>query len=201
MEIITPFKSFYNTIQSIKDNDEQYPHILSRLEALQQVASAVQEKEPEKMSDDVRKGLEKLSTILASTKEFLERFNNTVKVLQAIKANNYKSEFENLNKSLTDAFVTFSAALHVHQEKMLDGQREKLRELHRIMGEQDEKLDVQKERLVVQDKKQREQEARLAKQERRLEEQEDKLTEQEDTLQRLETKVAYGSRAFYCVLL
>lgn len=70
MEIITPFKSFYNTIQSIKDNDEQYPHILSRLEALQQVASNVQEKEPEKMSEDVRKGLEKLSTILASTKNF-----------------------------------------------------------------------------------------------------------------------------------
>lgn len=194
MEIIIPFKSFYNTIQSIRDNDEQYPHILSRLEALQQVASNVQKKEPEKMSEDVRKGLEKLSTILASTKEFLERFNNAFKVLQAIKANNYKSEFENLNKSLTDAFVTLSAALHVHQEKTLEAQQgaldeqgEKLRELHQIMGEQDEKL-------VMQDKKQREQEARLAKQKRMLE-------EQEDTLQRLETKVAYGSRAFYCVLL
>lgn len=201
MEIIIPFRKFYNTIQSIQDNDEQYPHILSRLEALQHVASSVQEKEPEKMSEDVRKGLEKLSTILESTKGFLERFNKTPMVLQAMKANNYKSEFENLNKSLTDAFVTLSAALHVHQEKTLEAQQgaldeqsEKLRELQRIVGEQDEKL-------VAQDKKRREQEARLARQERRLEVQEDKLAEQEDTLQSLETKVAYGSRAFYCVLL
>lgn len=110
----------------MQDNDKQCPHILSRFEALQQVTSQIQQKDSERMSEDLRAGLDKLRAILESTGEFIKQFNEANPFFHMVKANNYKVEFEDLNKSLTDAFVTFSAALHVHQEKMLEDQQSTL---------------------------------------------------------------------------
>lgn len=208
MEIITPFKAFYNSIKKMQDNDKQCPHILSRFEALQQVTSQIQQKDSERMSEDLRAGLDKLRAILESTGEFIKQFNEANPFFHMVKANNYKVEFEDLNKSLTDAFVTFSAALHIHQEKMLEDQQstleqqqETLRELLKEMAGQEQEAGEQKKKQAEQEKKLQEQDTRLAKQERRLKEQQEKVAEQEEVLDRLEAKAVFSSRAFYCTLL
>lgn len=179
MDVIMPLRSFYNMFDTMRNNGQQCPHILSRLEALQELVAFVQERESGQHSEDVSKALEKLNTILVSAKELLNSFSKKYPVTQMVKASNYKLEFETLNKSLTDAFVTLSGALHVHQEKKLEEQGNKL-------AEQERKLNDQKNKL--------------AEQERKLDEQEDKLAEQEDILQRVESKLAYETRAYYCVL-
>lgn len=143
---------------TMKNNGQQCPHILSRLEALQELVAFVQERESGQHSEDVSKALEKLNTILVSAKELLNSFSKKNAMAQMFKSSDYKLEFENLNKSLTDAFVTLSGALHVHQEKKLEEQGNKLAEQAR------------------------------------------KLDEQEDILQRVESKLAYETRAYYCVL-
>lgn len=172
MEVIKPIFTFYNLFDKMKTNKENCPHILSRLEALQELVAFVQQKEQYQLSEDVSKALEKLNTILESAKKVLEKFNNINVMIHMVKSNNYKLEFENLSKSLTDAFVTLSGALHVHQEK---------------------KLDKLESKLVKQKNK-------MAEQERKLAEQEDKLAEQEELLQRVESKLVYGSRGYYCIL-
>lgn len=194
MEVVKSFQVFYNVFDRMKDNDEQSPHIFSRLEALQELVGFVQNKEPDQLFDDVHKALDKLAIILESAKGMLERFNKTHMVKHMVKSSDYKAEFEKLNKSLTDAFVTLSGALHMHQEWTLDRQEVKL-------DEQRKKLAKQENVLAEQDNKLHEQEKRLAKQERKVVEQEDKLAEQEDLLQRLESKVMNQSKGFYCVLL
>lgn len=147
MEIITPFKAFYNSITKMQDNDKQCPHILSRFEALQQVTSQIQQKDSERMSEDLRAGLDKLKVILESTEEFIKKFNEANALVHMVKASTYKVELEDLNKSLTDAFVTFSAALHVHQEKKLQEQETRLAKQERRLEEQQEKLAEQEEAL------------------------------------------------------
>lgn len=208
MEIIAPFKAFYTSMQKMKDNDKQCPHILSRFEALNHVTSQIKQEDSKGMSEDLRAGVDKLNAILESTGKFVQQFNNANPVIQMVKANTYKAEFEELNKSLTDAFVTFSAALHIHQEKKLDDQhstmeqqQEALKELLKETTRQEHEADLQKEKQVEQEKKLQEQETRLARQERRLEEQQEKLAEQEEALERLEAKAVLSSTAFYCTLL
>lgn len=160
------------------------------------------------MSEDLRKGLDNMNAILESTGEFIQQFNKANPVIQMVKANAYKTEFEDLNKSLTDAFVTFSAALHIHQEKKLEEQhsgleqqQETVMELLKETTKQEQEVNMQKEKQAKQEKKLREQETRLAKQERRLEEQQEKLAEQEEALDRLEAKAVFSSVGFYCTLL
>ncbi|XP_073327832.1 mixed lineage kinase domain-like protein [Pagrus major] len=165
MEVIKPLMGVYNMFDRMKKNDQQCPHIVSRLEALQKLVAFVQERQSGQLSEDVSKALEKLNAILVSANELLTNFSKKYPVTQMYKSSDYKSEFDNLNKSLTDAFVTLSGALHVHQERKLD-----------------------------------EQEDKLAEQTRKLNEQEVKLAEQEDILQRVESKLAYETRAYYCVL-
>lgn len=194
MEIVKSFQLFYNVFDRMKDNDEQSPHILRRHEALQELVAFVQQKEPDQLFDDVHKALDKLAVILDSANGMLEKFSKTPMVKHMMKANDYKAEFERLNKSLTDAFVTLSGALHIHQEWSLDRQEGKLDQQRKTLAKQENVL-------AEQDNKLHEQEKRLAKQEKKLVEQEDKLAEQEDLLQRLESKVAYQSKGFYCVLL
>lgn len=207
MDVVAPFRAFYTSMQKMKNNDKQCPHILSRFEALHQVTSQIKQEDSE-MSEDLRAGLEKLNAILESTGEFIQQFNKANPVVHMVKANAYKIEFEDLNKSLTDAFVTFSAALHVHQEKKLqdqhstlEQQQEKLKELLMETSKQEQEADVQKGKHAEQEKKLQEQETRLSKQERRLEEQQEKLAEQEEALERLEAKAVFSSTAFYCTLL
>lgn len=206
MEVFTVVKSFYNVFDRMKDNSDKNPHIMSRLEALQKLVVFVQQEKPDQLSEDVCKALEKLNTILSSANKLLERFNKINVVLHAVKAGEYQSEFESLNKSLTDAFVTLSGALHIDQEKKLEEQaselakhRKKLDLQEKKLEEQEKKLNLQNTVLTEQDNKLHEQERKLITQERKLEEQEDKLHEQGDLLQRLEAGIE--SRGFYCVLL
>lgn len=199
MEVITVFKSFYGVFDRMKDNSDKNPHIMSRLEALQKLVVFVQQEKPEQLSEDVCKALEKLNIILSSANKLLERFNKTNVMVHMVKAGEYQSEFESLNKSLTDAFVTLSGALHIDQEKKLEEQESKLAKHRRKLELQEKKLELQDTMLTEQDNKLHEQERKLITQERKLEEQEDKLAEQEDLLQRLEAGIE--SRGFYCVLL
>lgn len=192
MEVITVFRAFYNVFDRMKDNSDKNPHIMSRLEALQKLVVFVQQEKPDQLSEDVCQALEKLNIILSSADKLLERFNKANAMVHAVKASEYQSAFESLNKSLTDAFVTLSGALHIDQEKKLEEQESELAK-HR------KKLDLQDTMLTEQDNKLHEQERKLITQERKLEEQEDKLHEQEDLLQRLEAGIE--SRGFYCVLL
>lgn len=179
MDVIKPFIGIYNLVDRIKTNNEKCPHILSRLDALQSLVEFIQQKDADQLSEDVIKALEKLNTILESAKEVLSKFNKQHAMTHMVKAGDYKSEFENLNKSLTDAFVTLSGALHVHQE-------EKLVEQESMLAEQGNTVQELKKKL--------------AKQERKLVEQEDRLAEQEDIVQRMESKIAYQSKGYYCIL-
>lgn len=165
MEVIKPFWTVYNLFDRMKNNDQQCPHILQRMKALEKLVLFIEHDMPEQLPDDVKEALEKLSKTVASAGLQITKFMETHKLNQMVKASDYRSEFESLNKSLTDSFVTLSVALHVHQEKKLDDQ-----------------------------------EIKLAKQEWRLAEQENKIAEQEDILQRVESKLDYQNRGYYCIL-
>lgn len=185
-------------VDKMKNNNETGPHVLSRLDALKELVVFVQQKDPDQLSDNVCKALEKLNTILESGNEALTKFNKKLgvgvhQVVHLVKAGDYEKEFDSLNKSLTDAFVTLSGALHIQQERMLTEQKKKLVEQEKKLVEQEKKLVKQEKKLVEQEEKLDKQEKRLVEQ---LEEQQDKLAEQEELLSR----VAYGSRGFYCVV-
>lgn len=206
MEIILPIRSLYTTVDKMKNNNDTSPHILSRLDALKELVVFVQQKDPDQLPDNVCKALEKLNTILESGNKALTEFNRKYVVgvqqmVHLVKASDYEKEFDSLSKSLTDAFVTLSGALHIQQERMLTEQDKKLVEQEKKLVEQEKKLVAQEKKLVKQEKRLVEQEKNLFKQEKRLveqlEEQQDKLAEQEELLSR----VAYGSRGFYCVVL
>lgn len=50
-------------------------------------------------------------------------------------------EFENLNKSLTDDYISLSGALHIDREMKLDKQEKKMSELEAKLAEQEETLE------------------------------------------------------------
>ncbi len=179
MEVIKPFWTIYNLIDRMKNNNEQCPHISQRLKALEKLVLFILQKEPDQLSDDVNEALGKLNKVLLSAAELIGKFSDAHMLNQMVKSSDYKLEFDNLNKSLSDAFVTLSGALHVSQGK---------------------KLDEQDKRFAEQEKKLHEQRKKLVEQERKLAEQEDKLAEQEDILQRVESKLVYESRGYYCIL-
>lgn len=218
MELLNPMKPFmavYSVFDKMKLNKDQNPHILSRLEALQELVVFVENKEPHQLSKNVQEALKKLAIILVSAKEILDGFEKMNMMVHVVKASDYKSEFEQLNKSLTDAFVTLSSALHIHQEKTLDEQEKKLMEQRNGLTKQDNQLHEQQKKLARQEKMLVEQEKELAEQRQNLDEQDGKLEdqeknlarqekmlkEQEDLLLQLESRVMNESRAFYCVLL
>ena len=157
----------------------------------------IQSEMPQPLSDEVKEALEKLSETVTTAAAVIRKFMETHKLNQIVKASDYKLEFESLNKSLTDAFVTLSVALHVYQEKKLNEQEIKLAKQEKRLDEQEiklakqeKKLDEQEIKLAKQEKKLDEQEIKLAKQEKRLDEQEIKLAKQEKKLDEQEIKLA-----------
>ncbi|XP_051237949.1 golgin subfamily A member 6-like protein 10 isoform X2 [Dicentrarchus labrax] len=157
MELIKPFWTIYNMFDKMKNNNEQCPHVMQRLKALEKLALSILQKEPNQLSDDVKEALEKLNKVLLTAAELIGKFTQTFK------------------------------------GKKLDEQEEKLLK-------QDEKLLEQESMLIEQQKKLAAQERKLAEQERKLAVQEDRLEEQEDILQRVESKLVYQSRGYYCIL-
>ncbi|XP_069384023.1 putative golgin subfamily A member 6-like protein 19 [Paralichthys olivaceus] len=197
MEVINPFWTFYNLYDRMKNNDQQCPHIKQRMKALEQLVLFIQHEMPEPLSDDVKEALEKLSKTMITAAAVVTKFMETHKLNQMVKSIDYKSEFDSLNKSLTDAFVTLSVALHVYQEKKLDEQKIKLTKQEKKLDEQEielakqeKKLDEQEIKLAKQEKKLDEQEIKLAKQEKKLDKQEIMLTEQEKKVEEQEIKLA-----------
>ncbi|XP_071316474.1 putative golgin subfamily A member 6-like protein 3 isoform X2 [Trachinotus anak] len=171
MEIINTFKIVYNMFDNMKNNDQQCPHVLERLKALENLLVFIQQKTPDQLSDDVKEGLEKLSKTVSSAEKLIRKFTDTHKL-------NHLDE----------------------QEKKLEEQEIKLTEQEKKLDEQEIKLEEQENKLEEQENKLEEQELKLAKQERRMAEQEDKIAEQEDILLRVESNIAYESRAYYCIL-
>ncbi|KAE8296700.1 hypothetical protein D5F01_LYC05462 [Larimichthys crocea] len=201
MDVIKPFMGIYSLVDRMKSNSKKCPHISSRLDALQRLVEFVQQKEADQLSEDVIKALKKLNIILESAREVLSKFNEECVMEHMMKSSGYKLEFENLNKSLTDAFVTLSGALHVHQEEklveqesMLAEQENKLQELEKKLVKQEKKLVEQENMLAEQENKLQELEKKLVKQEKKLVEQENMLAEQENKLQELEKKLVKQER-------
>ncbi|KAK1888300.1 Mixed lineage kinase domain-like protein [Dissostichus eleginoides] len=201
MEYIKPLQSIYSLYERIKTNDQQCPHVLERLKALEKLSLFILQKESEQISDDLNEALGKLNKVLLSADELIRKFTEAFELTRAMKSNDYKSEFETLNKSLTDAFVTLSAALHAHQRKMLDKQETRLSEQENMLSEQKVMLKWQKKKmaetgrkLAEQDRKLAEQDRKMAEQDRKFAEQERKLGKQEEMLQKVETKLACESR-------
>lgn len=172
MDVFRAFQITYGLFDRMKNNDQQCPHVLQRMNALGKLLAFIQHKRQDQLTDDVKESLKKLEEVMLSAAEVITRFMESHKLNQAFKSGDYKVEFEKLNKSLTDTFVTLSVALHIYQERKLEEQEKKLEE----------------------------QEVQLARQQRRTDAQEDKLAEQEDVLLRVESKIACESRAYYCVL-
>ncbi|XP_028441071.1 uncharacterized protein LOC114560119 [Perca flavescens] len=209
VDIVNPIRGIYNLIDRTKNNNQQCPQVLERLKALKKLAIYMSQKEPDQLSEDVNEAVEKLNKVLTSAAELIRKFEGEFKMTQVVNAGSYKSEFDSLNKSLTDSFVTLSGALHVQQEKKLDEQEKKLDEQQKKLDEQEKKLDEQEKKLDEQEKKLDkldEQEGRLAEQEnmshgqkKKLAELERKLAEQDDLLQRVDSKLTLESRAYYCI--
>ncbi|XP_033982804.1 WD repeat-containing protein 87-like [Trematomus bernacchii] len=207
MELIKPVQSIYSMFDKMKFNEQTCPHILERLKALENLALFIQQKESEQLSEDVNEALEKLNKVLLLADELIQKFSECVKVIRAGKSSDYKLEFETLNKSLSDAFVTLSAALHAQQGKMLDKQETQLTEHESMLNEQKVMLSEQKvmlkgqkkkmtetgRKLAEQDRKMAEQDRKMAEQDRKFAEQERKLGKLEDMLQRVETKLVCES--------
>ncbi|XP_049430810.1 golgin subfamily A member 6-like protein 22 [Epinephelus fuscoguttatus] len=147
MEILQPLRGLYNLLDRVKKNNQQCPHVEQRLRALEKLMLFILKKEQEELSDDVIKALGKLNEVILSAAELIRKFTGSFKLTQAVKSNDYKLEFDNLNKSLTDAFVTLSAALHVHQGKRLDEQENMLQEQRKMLAEQERKLAEQERKL------------------------------------------------------
>ncbi|CAB1459637.1 unnamed protein product [Pleuronectes platessa] len=147
MEIIAPFRTFYNLYDRMKSNDQQCPHICQRMKALEQLVLFIEHEMPQPLSDDVKEALEKLSENVKAAATLITKFMETHKLNQMVKASDYKQEFESLNKSLTDAFVTLSVALHVYQEKRLDEQEIKLAKQAKRLAEQENKIAEQEDIL------------------------------------------------------
>lgn len=118
MEVIRPFQAVYDVFSKMKDNKEMSPHILSRLDALKPLLEFVHQRESEvlseELSNDVHEALKTLTDILESANQMIAKFSKMNVLVHMAKANDYNSDFENLNKSMTDAFVTLSGALHLH---------------------------------------------------------------------------------------
>ncbi|XP_033982802.1 WD repeat-containing protein 87-like [Trematomus bernacchii] len=206
MDLIKPLQSIYFMFDKMKDNNQTCPHVLERLKALEKLALFILQKESEQISDDVNEALGKLNKVLLSADELIKKFIKSLE--QTFNVKDYKPEFETLNKSLTDAFVTLSAALHAKQGKMLDKQETQLTEQESMLNEQKVMLSEQKvmlkwqkkkmtetgRKLAEQDRKMAEQDRKMAEQDMKLAEQERKLGKLEDMLQRVETKLVCESR-------
>ncbi|KAK5866815.1 hypothetical protein PBY51_011359 [Eleginops maclovinus] len=207
MELIKPLQSIYFMFDKMKDNNQACPHVLQRLKALEKLALFILQKESEQISEDVKEALGKLNKVLLSADELIRKFTEALELTRMVKSSDYKSEFDSLNKSLTDSFVTLSAALHAQQRKTLDKQETRLAEQESMLNEQKVMLKWQKKKLAEtgrklaeQDRKLAEQDRKMAEQDRKLAEQERKLGKQEDMLQRVETKLACESRGSCCIL-
>ncbi|XP_033982803.1 mixed lineage kinase domain-like protein [Trematomus bernacchii] len=208
MELITPFKGIYSMFEKMKFNEQTCPHILERLKALENLALFILQKESEQLSEDLNEALGKLKKVLLSADELIQKFTESLAVTRVVKSSDYKLEFETLNKSLTDAFVTLSAALHAQQGKMLDKQETQLTEQESMLNElkimlseqkvmlkwQKKKMTETGRKLAEQDRKMAEQDRKMAGQDRKFAGHERKLGKQEDMLQRVDTKLVCESR-------
>lgn len=179
MELYKPFMSIYSLIERVKKNKDQCPHVFQRLQALEKLSIFMEQEDIHQMPHDVKEALKKLCEVLVKAEELIKRFSGGHVMNQVVNSADYKEEFDSLNKSLSDTFITLSSALHIYQGQKLD-------ELELRLMEQDTKLN--------------EQEEKLEEQERKLEKQKKQLEEQENTLQRVETKLEKEMRRSYCAL-
>ncbi|KAG7521712.1 hypothetical protein JOB18_005327 [Solea senegalensis] len=152
MEVIsiTPFWGLYKMVDRMKSNNQEFPHIMEKLKAMEKLVLFLQNKTPDQISEDVKEALDKLNKTVISATMLMKKFEDTFKLNQFVKANDNKAEFENLNKSLTNAFVNLSVALHVHQEEKLTQQKMQLDKqciLEWRLKEQENKIAEQEDEL------------------------------------------------------
>lgn len=179
MEIYKPFWNIYRLSERVKKNKEQCPHFFQRLLALGELGKFIEKEEIRHFPPSVKEALEKLNTILVTAEDLVKRFNEAHVLNQMVKSTDFREEFDSLNKSLNDAFITLSSALHIYQGQELD-------ELETKLKEQEEKVSEQEEKLYEQEKK--------------LQEQKQQLEEQGDALQRVETKLEKEMNRYYCAV-
>ncbi|CAJ1055909.1 golgin subfamily A member 6-like protein 10 isoform X1 [Xyrichtys novacula] len=186
MELYKPFWNIYCLIERMKKNKEQCPHVLQRLQALEKLAIFMEQEDIHQIPQNVKDALAKLNEVLVTAENLIQRFNKNHVLNQMMKSTNYSEEFDDLNKSLSDAFVALSAALHIYQGQKLDEQDIRLTEQENKMSEQQERLNELQERLK--------------ERERELTEHKEGLERQEDILQGVQTKLAHQMKWNYCVL-
>ena len=103
-------------ISSLKENNETYSSIYQRLKELVDLVDSIQQDVNE---DSVNAALEKLGVVLSSADRKIKKYKDKSKLSQMLKTRHYKSEFAKINQSLSEAFMSLSAALHIHQTKKL----------------------------------------------------------------------------------
>ncbi|XP_039665761.1 golgin subfamily A member 6-like protein 10 [Perca fluviatilis] len=188
-----------------KDNNMVLSSFYQRLRDLDDLVKSIQQ--------DVNKAsvyntLENLKDVLSSAHTKIKKLEDEQKPGQKLNLKSYTSELNKINQSLTEAFVSLSASLHVHQmkklvaqEKKLDAHEKKLNAQEKKLDAHEKKLNAQEKKLDAREKKLDAQEKKLNTQEKKLDEQEKKLDEQEKKLVKLDKKLVVWVVVTVCVLV
>lgn len=112
---------------------------MKRLEALWKLVFFLDQRKKVQLSD-VKKALENFLETLQKAEILNIKFSEAHKMNQMWKSNDFKLEFENLNKSLTDDYTSLSEALHIDREMKLDKQEKKMSKLQAKLAEQEKTL-------------------------------------------------------------
>ncbi|GLD61695.1 golgin subfamily A member 6-like protein 22 [Lates japonicus] len=124
-EIYSHIMTIHDLIEMIEDNDTQCFQIQKTLNTLRRLLLSIKENMSDESSDEVNDALDNFMRVWSSAKFLVERFNEANMLVKIFRSRGYKSEFDRLNKSLMQAYMILSAALHAHQER---AQRELERE-------------------------------------------------------------------------
>lgn len=82
MDLIVPqIQGVYNLYDSIKNcNNVPCPHIVQRVKATEKLMLFIALKNPDQLSDDVNKALERLGEVLSSAAELITKFSEAYRV-------------------------------------------------------------------------------------------------------------------------
>ena len=134
--------ALYGYYKAVKANQKRCGRLVERVKVIEGFVDAVMDTNLD--NPLVRSALTKLKEILTTAVELVEEHGKQDWLLQAMKANGVKSQFDDLNDRLSEVSGQLSLSLQLEQLKQLEKQREAFEAKRR---EEEDQRDAADDRL------------------------------------------------------
>ncbi|XP_027898277.1 vegetative cell wall protein gp1-like [Xiphophorus couchianus] len=112
-------KTIYERAENAKANKDRCQRVAQRVQALERLVKAIEEKGPGQISSAVQQSLNELCVTLVSAEQLMRKFYKSNAIEGFVKSSSNEDKFSKINDKLNDNFQVLSGALQIEQRDML----------------------------------------------------------------------------------